>query len=234
MADWRLWLNMRVARDPREWGVPAIAWFAVGPYVLLALAWTLTTLWPAGAVYLREIDALSALLVPLVAYTVIVSLVLGVTSISRERASRAWESLLATPVTGADIVLAKFVSAVAPVVSALLVSTTVWMVTHFHYLPLLKKYTAAALTSLELVRLGLGGATAALAWCAAGLLAASLTRSPSAALLLGVSLALTVEVPAVLLTAAARTSLVSVVAWHLGFTVAFLYSASTAVSRARA
>lgn len=119
MRDWRLWAGLRVPRDARGWGVPAIAWFILGPYILWATLSPIRRLSPADfSEVARSIDTFSIVVGMLALYLLLVSAQLCGMGFLRERRAATWDLLRLSPLSNDDLLLGLVVGRLAPVLAS--------------------------------------------------------------------------------------------------------------------
>jgi len=222
--DWRLWLGLRVPKDARGWGVPAIVWFALAPYIVIGALHLANRISPGTFRYppdpgIPSIDALALCMGLLTIYVALIAVGLMAPAITRERERDTWESLRATTASAHDIVLGLLAGRLGPVIAALVAVGAAWVTLRPHYAPLLQPLapftldagrTALLVSLAAAAAVGLGTlATAASARCRAtptALVVASTGILALAGVTLVAALSGLAEVPSVLLgTAAALT-----------------------------
>jgi ABC-type Na+ efflux pump permease subunit len=137
MRDWRLWLGLRVPRGAREWGLPAVVWFALAPYVIWASVVLLRRVAPglpaADNVVIFEIVVFALML-----YACLVIAVSTAAAVAGERQQATWESILATPLSGAELVVGNLLARAGPTLGGVLLAILVWAVARPHYATLLE------------------------------------------------------------------------------------------------
>jgi len=144
--DWRLWVGVRLPKDARGWGVPAVAWFCLLPYIIWAALSNLDRVVPArapvsGPSLAPMLDVMAICLVLLSVYLWGLAIALMAPSVTREREKETWESLKVTAATPEDIVLGLLGGRLLPVLGAYLLVGIVWVALLPHYAPLLEPYS---------------------------------------------------------------------------------------------
>jgi len=144
--DWRLWLGLRIPKDARGWGVPAIAWFFLAPYIV----WGALTLGrraaPAYFTFtpvagLPSIDILGLCFTMLAAYPALVAAALMSSAISAERERESLDDLRAAMGSPHDLLLGLLAGRVGPVLLSFTIIGALWVVARPHYAPLLQSFT---------------------------------------------------------------------------------------------
>ncbi len=178
--DWRLWLGLRVPKDARGWGVPAVAWFFLAPYVVLAALATGHRFAPEYFTF-RDlspypvIDVLALCLAMLGIYVCMIAVALMAPVLTRERERETWESLRTTITAPREILMGLLAGRLGPVLLAYLGVGAFWVLARPHYAPLLQRYAPFLLDGPQIGLLVLQSAlfalaagtvaTAASAWC---------------------------------------------------------------------
>jgi len=158
MRDWRLWVGLRVPRDGRGWGLPAVALFILAPYILWLLLLPMSRFDSHSA---RQagyyLNVLGLIAVASGLYLVLICVHLCAAGFQRERERETWPLLALTTLTNDELLLGFAVGRMGPVVlgGALAGGT----------LALLRPNYAALLADLAPVTLGSGEILLATAWC---------------------------------------------------------------------
>src|SRR5262249_28223443 len=126
LRDWRLWVGLRLPREPREWGLPAIAWFALAPYILWVLLLVLGRVDPSLKQYADPGTVFEVFLLGLGTYACAVATVIGATTVTREREQATWEQVTVTPMTASELVLGYWLARALPLAIGVLVSLLTW------------------------------------------------------------------------------------------------------------
>lgn len=139
--DWRLWLGLRIPKDARGWGVPAIVWFALAPYIVLGALRLANRISPGTFQHppqpgLPQVDALGLCMGLLSLYGALIAIGLMAPVITRERERETWESLRSTTTTGHEIVLGLVAGRLGPILAALAAVGLAWILLRPHYAPL--------------------------------------------------------------------------------------------------
>ena len=178
--DWRLWVGLRVPKDARGWGVPAVAWFLPAPYftwwAVRFTAWISPTAFPfpppSGTIV---IDILALVMAMCAVYVCLIAVGVMAPTISRERERLTWDILRSATASPHDIALGLLVGRLAPVIVAWLAAGAFWVLARPHYAGLLVRtsqfrFDRAEVALLVLLSGVLGCAVgtlalAASAWC---------------------------------------------------------------------
>lgn len=154
--DWRLWVGLRLPRDARGWGMPAVVWFSLAPYVVwsaLALLHRfmpkltsdpmgIEVALPGSAPGLGGsqgfIDVLGLCFLLLGLYVCGAALAVMAPAVARERQQETWESLRSTTTSPHEILLGLLVGRLLPVLGAFFVASVAWVAAYPHYTRLLR------------------------------------------------------------------------------------------------
>jgi len=173
--DWRLWVGLRIPKDARGWGLPAVAWFCIVPYVLWA---ALASLYRFTGISMRGLpsefpDLLFLCFAICSVYACMIAVALMAPAVTRERERETWETLRATVTSRDEIALGLLVGRLGPVLLALAATWLFWALARPHYAPLLQPYAPfrlnlpqIALVAAENVAVTLALGTMALAMSA--------------------------------------------------------------------
>lgn len=187
--DWRLWLGLKIPKDARGWGLPAIAWCCILPYAL-AFALRMIQGWvPRQYGYLppEQMPDVLALSFGLVGfYLCLISVALMAPAITREREKETWEALKTSVSSPTEIVLGIAAGRLGPVLVAYAAVGLFWLLARPHYAPLFAQYAPFRLDSLQLALLLAEGGALACACGALALAASTGVRSTGRAVLLAV------------------------------------------------
>jgi ABC-type transport system involved in multi-copper enzyme maturation permease subunit len=194
LRDWRLWIGLRLPREPREWGLPAITWFALAPYIQWVLLLALGRFSPSLLQYAGPGDIFALFLLGLGFYACAVATVIGATTITREREQVTWEQVAVTPMTTAELVLGYWLARALPLVLGVLVSLSVWVLLYPHYMPLLERFGPVDLSQKELLFFGLWLMVDILSWNGLGLMFSTLCRSSAVATVAAVVCLIVIQV----------------------------------------
>jgi ABC-2 family transporter protein len=181
LRDWRLWIGLRLPREPREWGLPAITWFALAPYIQWVLLVALGRFSPSLLQYADPGTIFEFFLLGLGTYACAVATVIGATTVTHERELATWEQVAVTPMTTAELVLGYWLSRALPLGLGVVMSLLVWVVLYPHYMPLLERLGRFDLRQRDLLFLGLLLLTAVFSLNAFGLMFSTFCRSSAAA-----------------------------------------------------
>jgi hypothetical protein len=145
--DWRLWVGLRLPKDARGWGVPAVIWFVLAPYVIagalrVGYHFSPQTFTPVPGF---EVDILALCFVLLGVYVCLMAIALMAPTISRERERETWEALRTTVASGHEILIGFIAGRLFPVLAAFMVAGLVWVLTRSHYAPMLQPFAAVRL-----------------------------------------------------------------------------------------
>ncbi len=144
--DWRLWLGLRLPKDARGWGLPAIVWCAVIPYALwgiarIAIPWVEKQVGPLSTAQALGIPDALMLCCSLVGlYLALISVALMATAVTREREQETWESLRTTAASSDDILLGLLAGRLGPPLLGFLLVGVFWVATLGHTTELLSRY----------------------------------------------------------------------------------------------
>lgn len=143
--DWRLWVGLRIPRDARGWGVPAIAWFFLAPYVVWGSLTAGRRVAPAYFTFaptpgVPEIDILALCFALLAIYPGVVAAALMASAVSRERENETWDTLRSTVASPHDILLGLLAGRLGPVLLCYGVVGLVWVLARPHYAPLMASF----------------------------------------------------------------------------------------------
>lgn len=184
--DWRLWVGLRVPKDARGWGLPAVAWCCILPYALaLMLRWVQGWL-PRQYGYLPpaampDVLALSFGLVGL--YLCLISAALMAPAITREREKETWETLRAAVGSPHEILVGLAAGRLGPVLAGYAAVAAFWWLTRPHYTPLFAHIAPFRLGPGELALLLVQMGALAAAAGAAALAASACLRTTGRAVL---------------------------------------------------
>jgi hypothetical protein len=181
LRDWRLWVGLRLPREPREWGLPAITWFALAPYIQWVLLLALRRLSPSLMPYVDPGGIFEIFLFGLGFYTCIVATVIGATAITHEREQGTWEQVAITPMTTVELLLGYWLSRALPLALGALVSLLTWLLLYPHYVSLLERLGKFDFTQADLFRYGLILLVELLFLSALGVMFSAFCRSSAAA-----------------------------------------------------
>jgi hypothetical protein len=181
LRDWRLWVGLRLPREPREWGLPAITWFALAPYIQWVLLLGLRRFNPSLREYVDPGAIFGIFLFGLGLYTCIVATVIGATAITREREQATWEQVAITPMTTVELLLGYWLSRVIPLGLGSLVSLLTWVLLYPHYMSLLERLGPFDFSQTYLLAYGLYLLVELLFLSALGLMFSTFCRSSAAA-----------------------------------------------------
>lgn len=181
LRDWRLWVGLRLPREPREWGLPAITWFALAPYILWLLLLALERVSPSLRQYIAPGTIFSIFLLGLGVYASAVATVIGATTVTREREQATWEQVAVTSMTGSELVLGYWLSRALPLGLGVLSSLLVWVLLYPHYMPLLERFGEFNVDQRDLLRWGFLMLVRVLSFSAIGLMFSTSFRSSAVA-----------------------------------------------------
>jgi hypothetical protein len=215
-SDWKLWVGLRMPKDARGWGMPAIAWFVLAPYVVWAALAAGTRaapgfFRPAATPGPYAVDVLALCLALLGFYVCLTALALMAPAITRERENETWEGLRSTVASSHDILLGLAAGRLGPVLASYFAVGLVWTLARPHYAALLQPLAPfgldrpqLALAVWETIAFALavaGVATAASAWSRTTGLAVVLSVAATLLLmaLLGLLVVMLPAVPATLI-----------------------------------
>jgi ABC-type Na+ efflux pump permease subunit len=187
--DWRLWVGLRIPKDARGWGVPAVVWFSLAPYIVLGALHLANRVAPGTFRYPPEpgiphIDALALCMVLLCVYIALLGVALMAPTLTRERERETWESLRTTIASPHDIVLGLLAGRLGPVLAAHLLVGLVWVLLRPHYAPQLQSVAPFTLDQPQIALLVWLGAAATLALSTVAAAASAHCRSTAMALVL--------------------------------------------------
>ena len=156
--DWRLWLGLRLPKDARGWGVPAVAWFAVAPFLLWGMVKLLQKAIPslnfqASSPGDPSLDLLSLTLLALALYSACSAVGLMAPAVVRERERETWEQLRTAALSRDEILVGLLAGRLAPVLAMLLVAGGTWVALRPVYAPLLQAMTPFRMTSVQITTL---------------------------------------------------------------------------------
>jgi hypothetical protein len=186
LRDWRLWIGLRLPREPREWGLPAITWFALAPYIQWVLLLALRRLSPSLKQYVDPGAIFEIFLFGLGLYACAVATVIGATAVTREREHRTWEQVAITPMTTVELLLGYWLSRAIPLGLGALVSLLTWVLLYPHYVSLLAQMGPFDFSQRDLMFFGLYFLLELLFLNALGLMFSTFCRSSAAAATLAV------------------------------------------------
>jgi hypothetical protein len=200
--DWRLWVGLRMPKDVRGWGLPAVVWFCLAPYVVWAALAAGHRVAPQYFTYRGPygptVDVLALCLALLGVYVCLVAVALMAPALAREREKETWDALRTTVTSPREIVFGLMAGRLAPLLAAYLAAGLFWVLARPHYAPLLQPHAPFLLDRLQVallvaetaaLALAAGAlATAASAWCRTT--GKAVVLSVTAVLLLGVLLGL--------------------------------------------
>lgn len=154
LRDWRLWVGLRLPRQAREWGLPAISWYVIAPYVqwvLLVLIfrfdpWMRSSITPGGI--------FGIFIAGLGCYACGAAAAIGAATVTRERERGTWDQLAVTPLTRWEIVVGYWIAGAMPLALGVAVSAAGWVLLYPHYLGLLEALGSFELRQEELLRYG--------------------------------------------------------------------------------
>jgi ABC-type transport system involved in multi-copper enzyme maturation permease subunit len=189
LRDWRLWVGTRLPGEAREWGLPALTWFSIHPYACWVLLTLMERIEPRNAQLLRSfgVDLFEIILIALVFYTCAISVVIGATTITRERERQTWEQVLATPLTNWELVLGYWLARCLPLMIGAAVATLAWGVLYPHYSRLLTPLGAFSMSWGRVSAAGLGLFAEVAAFTAMGLMFSTCCRRQSVAVALALA-----------------------------------------------
>ncbi len=141
--DWRLWLGFRLPKDARGWGLPAILWFCIAPYVVWGalsighrVSPELFRYPPAPGI--PYVDIVALCLVLLGVYTSLISIAVMAPAITRERERETWEAVRVSVSSPHEILLGLLAGRVGPILLAHFAAGLFWVLARPHYAPLLQ------------------------------------------------------------------------------------------------
>jgi ABC-2 family transporter protein len=181
LRDWRLWVGIRLPREPREWGLPAITWFALAPYIQWVLLLALERFNPSLMRYADPGTIFGVFVLGLGFYACAVAVVIGATTVTREREQATWEQVAVTPMTTAELVLGYWISRALPLGLGVLVSLSTWVLLYPHYMPLLERLGPFGWNQVDLISFGIWLLIEVLFLNAVGLMFSTLCRSSAVA-----------------------------------------------------
>jgi hypothetical protein len=181
LRDWRLWVGLRLPREPREWGLPAITWFALAPYIQWVLLLALWRFSPSLRQYVDPGGIFEVFLFGLGLYACAVATVIGATAVTREREQGTWEQVAITPMTTVELLLGYWLSRAIPLGLGVLVSLLTWLLLYPHYVSLLERLGPFDFSQKDLLLGGLYLLVELLFLSALGLMFSTFCRSSAAA-----------------------------------------------------
>lgn len=189
LRDWRLWTGLQLPRQPREWGLPAVAWFVLAPYIQWALLLLLRRVDATLLQYATPTQLFSVFIIGLGFYACVVSSVIGATAITRERERQTWEQVLVTPLSSGELARGYWLGGAGPIALGVTVSLLGWLLLYPHYLGLLEPLGPFDLTREDLARFGLLLLVRVAALGAVGLAISTVCRRSTLAAAAGVTAA---------------------------------------------
>jgi hypothetical protein len=189
LRDWRLWLGVPLPRQPREWGLPAVAWYTLAPYVQWVLLLALRRADASLLQFASPSLLFSVFIVGLGFYACAVSVVVGATTITREREQATWDQVIATPLKSGELAQGYWLGGAGPIVLGVTVSLGGWLLLYPHYLALLEPLGSFEVTAGDLCRFGLLLGARVMALNAVGLAISTLCRRSTFPAAAGVTVA---------------------------------------------
>lgn len=151
-------MGLRVPKDTRGWGVPAIVWFCLAPYFALGALLVGRRVYPPAFELtptpgIPYIDVLALCYTLLGVYVVLISIAIMAPAITRERERETWESLRITVSSRHEILLGLVYGRLAPILAAHLLAGALWVLLRPHYAPLFQRLSPFTLDSGRLALL---------------------------------------------------------------------------------
>lgn len=139
-------MGLRLPKDARGWGMPAILWFCLAPYIVLGALSTGARFFPEVFLYAEHpgipvFDILALCQVLLGIYVAMISMVVMAPAITRERERETWETLRVSVSSPHEILLGLLVGRVGPILGSQLIAGLLWVLLRPHYAPLLQPYS---------------------------------------------------------------------------------------------
>jgi ABC-type transport system involved in multi-copper enzyme maturation permease subunit len=169
LRDWRLWIGLRLPRQPREWGLPAISWYVLAPYVQWVLLLILFRIDPWMKAFITPGGIFGIFIAGLGWYACGVAAAIGAATITRERERGTWEQLAVTPMTRWDLVRGYWLAGALPLAAGVTISVAGWLLLYPHYLGLLESLGRFDVERGELLRYGVLLTSRVIAFTALGI-----------------------------------------------------------------
>jgi hypothetical protein len=163
--DWRLWLGLRIPKDARGWGLPAIAWFFLAPYIVWGALSLGRRVAPAYFDFTGgpTVDILALCFGMLALYPAVAAAALMAGAVSRERERETWDALRSTMASPDDILVGLLAGRLGPVLLSYGAVGAFWIAALPHYAPLMRSFTPFTWSAAQLAMV----VAASLALCAA-------------------------------------------------------------------
>lgn len=134
-------MGLRIPKDARGWGVPAIAWFGLAPYFALGALMIGRRIYPVAfdltpTPGIPYVDVLALCYVLLGVYVVLISIAIMAPAVTRERERETWESLRLSVSSPHEILLGLLCGRLGPILAAHLATGLLWVLLRPHYAPL--------------------------------------------------------------------------------------------------
>jgi ABC-type transport system involved in multi-copper enzyme maturation permease subunit len=155
LRDWRLWIGVRLPRQPREWGLPAISWYLLAPYVQWVILILLFRIDPWMKAFITPGGIFGIFIAGLGWYACGVAAAIGAATVTRERERGTWDQLAVTPLSRWDLVVGYWLAGALPLALGIGISVAGWVLLYPHYLSLLEALGTFETRQEDLLRYGI-------------------------------------------------------------------------------